>query len=86
LVLKEEKVYVLKDKKLRMEIIWLHYCYKFKTLELVKKMNLVLGLTQENSIESSIQSRLFYIPIQIVYANYYAPYPKRPCVRHEVNI
>ena len=25
LVLKEGKVYVLKDEKLRMEIIWLHY-------------------------------------------------------------
>ena len=25
LVLKEEKVYVLKDNKLRLEIIWLHY-------------------------------------------------------------
>jgi len=25
LVLKEEKVYVLKDKKLRVKIIWLHY-------------------------------------------------------------
>ena len=25
LVLKEEKVYVLKDKELRAEIIWLHY-------------------------------------------------------------
>jgi len=25
LVLKEGKVYVLKDKELRMEIIWLHY-------------------------------------------------------------
>ena len=25
LVLKEEKVYVLKDDKLRLEIIWLHY-------------------------------------------------------------
>ena len=35
--------------------------YKFKTLELVKKVNLVLGLTQENSIENSIQNHLPYI-------------------------
>jgi len=33
-------------------------CYKFKTLELVKKVNLVLGLTQENSIENSLQDCL----------------------------
>ena len=25
LVLKEEKIYVLKDKELRLEIVWLHY-------------------------------------------------------------
>jgi len=37
------------------------YCYKLKTLELVKRMNLVLELTQENSIENSIQDSLPYI-------------------------
>ena len=49
-------------------------------------MNLVLGLTQENSIESSLQSSLPYIPINIVYASYCASYPKVSCVRHEVNM
>ena len=29
-------------------------CYNFKILELVKKVNLVLELTQENLIENSI--------------------------------
>jgi len=33
----------------------------FKTLELVKRKNLVLGLTQENSIENSVQDSLPYI-------------------------
>ena len=36
-------------------------CYKLKILELIKKKNLVLELTQENSIESSIQDHLPYI-------------------------
>ena len=61
-------------------------CYDSKTLEWVNKKNLILGLTQENSIESSLQSSLPYIPIYMVYASYWVPYPKVPCVRHEVNI
>ncbi len=36
-------------------------CYKLKTLELIKRKNLVLGLTQENSIENSVQNSLPYI-------------------------
>jgi len=36
-------------------------CYKLKTLESVKNKNLVLGLTQENSIEFLIQTCLPYI-------------------------
>jgi len=36
--------------------------YKLKTLELVKKINLVLGLIQENLIENSVQNCLPYIP------------------------
>jgi len=30
-------------------------CYKLKTLELIKRKNLVLKLTQENLIENSVQ-------------------------------
>ena len=36
-------------------------CYNSKTLELVNKKNLVLGLTPENSIENLIQDCLPYI-------------------------
>jgi len=36
-------------------------CYKLRTLELVKRKNLVLGLTQENSMENSVQDCLSYI-------------------------
>jgi len=36
----------------------LQYCYKLKILGLIKKKNLVLGLTQENSIEYSVQDSL----------------------------
>ena len=62
-------------------------CYELKSLELDKRTKLLYqSKTQENSIRSSIQSRLPYIPIQMVHANYCALYPKPPCVRHEVNI
>ena len=44
LVLKKEKVYVLKDERLRVEIIWLHYDIsvakhggRWKTIELVTR-------------------------------------------------
>ena len=36
-------------------------CYNLKILGLVKKENLILELTQENSIENSIQDSLSYI-------------------------
>jgi len=36
-------------------------CYNLKTLGLVNEKNLVLGLTQENSIENSVQNCLPYI-------------------------
>jgi len=46
LILKEEKVYVLKDEKLRVEIIWLHYNIPatghgriWKMMELVARNN-----------------------------------------------
>ena len=36
-------------------------CYKLKTLELVKRNESYIGLTQENSIENSVQNNLPYI-------------------------
>ena len=36
-------------------------CYKLKILGLIKRKNLVLGLTQENLIENSVQDSLPYI-------------------------
>jgi len=36
-------------------------CYKLKNLELFKRKNLILGLTQENSIENFVQDHLPYI-------------------------
>jgi len=73
--LRKEKTYIPKNEELRVEIIWLHHnilvagygCYNSKILELVNKKNLVLGLTQENSIEKSIQDCLPYI------LNYHGP-------------
>ena len=38
-----------------------HTCYNLKILEWVKKRNLVLGLTQENSMEFLVQDCLLYI-------------------------
>jgi len=54
LVLKEGRVYVLKDEKLRVEIIWLHYDMpmiehggQWKTIELVTRNYWWLGMTKE---------------------------------------
>ena len=62
-------------------------CYNIKSLELDKRTKLLYqSKTQENLIKSFIQSKLSYIPIQMVCANYCAPYPKQLCTRHEVNM
>jgi len=61
-------------------------CYNLKFLEWDKGQILILEKTQENSIESSLQSSLPYIPIHMVCANYCVSYPKVLCIRHEVNI
>ena len=45
-----------------------------------------IRLTQENSIESFLQSHLSYIPILMVYAYYCAVYPKWSYVRYKVNM
>ena len=54
LVLKEEKMYVLKDKKLRVEIIWLHHDVlvvghggKWKITELVIRNYWLPGITKD---------------------------------------
>jgi len=54
LVLKERKVYVLKDKELRVEIIWLHYDVlvaghgeKYKMMELVIRNYWWPGVTKD---------------------------------------
>ena len=50
------------------------------------KTNSYIGVTQENSIEIPLQSSLPYILLLMVCAYYCAPYPKWPCVEHEVNM
>jgi len=41
---------------------------------------------QENSIEIPLQTNLPYILLTMVCVHYCAPYPKQPCVEHEVNM
>jgi len=50
------------------------------------KNNSCFRETQENSIEIPLQTSLPFILLQIVCAHYCAPYPKWPCVEHEVNM
>ena len=61
-------------------------CYNLKFLEWDKGQTFILEKTQENSIESSLQSSLFYISIHIVCASYYVSYSKVLCVRYKVNM
>jgi len=61
-------------------------CYNLKSLEWDKGQTLILEKIQENSIESSLQSSLPYILVQMVHASYCTPYSKWPCVKHEVNM
>ena len=51
-------------------------CYNLKTLELVNEKNLILELTQENSIENSIQDCLSYIPKTTSLCSTTLVYPK----------
>jgi len=57
-----------------------------KVLRVGQKNNSCIWVTQENLIEISLQTSLPYILLLMVCANYYAPYPKQPCVVHEVNM
>ena len=43
-----------------------------------------IGLTQENSIENSVQDGLPYIQIPNGLCELFPTYPKRPCVSHIV--
>jgi len=52
------------------------HCYKLKLLELDKRKNLVLGLTQENLIENSVQDCLPYILISNGLCKLFLVYPK----------
>ena len=54
IILKEEKVYVLKDEELRVEVIWLHHDVpaaghggRWKTVELVTRNYWWLGVTRD---------------------------------------
>jgi len=60
-------------------------CYNSKPLELDYEVTLY-WVTQENSIESSLQNSLPYIFLQMVCASYCVPYPKWLCVKHEANM
>jgi len=51
-------------------------CYKLRSLELDKRKNLVLELTQENSIENSVQDCLPYILIPNGPCELLLAYPK----------
>ena len=56
------------------------------SLRVGSKNNSCIRETQENSIEIPLQSSLPYILLPMVCAHYCAPYPKWPCVEHEVNM
>ena len=54
--------------------------YNLKTLELVDEKNLVLGLIQENLIESSVHDYLPYIPKNNGLCSPTLAYSKQLCV------
>jgi len=62
------------------------YCYKLKTLELIKRKNLVLGLIQENSTENSVQDCLLYMLIPNSPCKLFLAYPKWPYVCLKINM
>ena len=51
------------------------YCYNSKPLKLDYEV-ILYWVTQENSIENSLQNSLSYILLQMVHANYCVSYPK----------
>ena len=57
-------------------------CYELKSLELNNRTTFILS----NSIEIPLQTSLPFILLLMVCAHYCTPYPKWPCVEHEVNM
>ena len=57
-------------------------CYELKSLELNKRTNSCIRVTQENSIENSIQDYLSYIQIPNSLCKLFLAYPKWPCIHH----
>ena len=68
------------SKRVRLGMLW------SLILKVGYKNNSCIREIQENSIESSLQTSLPYILLQMVHASYCAPYPKWPCIKHEVNM
>ena len=68
------------SKRVRLGMLW------SLILKVGYKNNSCIREIQENSIESSLQTSLPYILLQMVHASYCAPYPKWPCVKHEANM
>ena len=61
-------------------------CYNSKTLEWVNMKNLILGLTQENLIENSVQNCLHFMLNYNGLCYYFSSLPERPCVCLKANM
>ena len=68
------------SKRVRLGMLW------SLILKVGYKNNSCIREIQENSIESSLQTSLPYILLQMVRASYCASYPKWPCVEHKANM
>jgi len=60
--------------------------YDSMILGLIKEKNLILELTQENSIEFLVQCIYLYILTSNGPCSTISSLPQRPCISHEVNI
>ena len=67
-------------------ILLITYLLQLKDLRISQWEEPCIGLTQENSIESSVQYCLPYIPISNGLCKLFLTYPKRPCVCLKVNM
>jgi len=61
-------------------------CYELRSLELDNRTTFVSSNIRELNTELFLQTSLPYIVLQMVRANYCAPYPKQLCVVHEANM
>jgi len=66
----------MEEEKMKGVLNWLTLNVMILILRVGYKNNSCIRETQENSIESPLQNSLPYILPQMVYASYYAPYPK----------